>query len=338
MREMRTTCTFVNGNMVFYKDYADEEFAIVDGVLIAYNKDDEVVRIPEGVTVIGTLAFNRCHMKEVIIPDSVMSIEARAFEDCRELESISIPQGVEVLNNATFIRCWNMKEVLLPTSLKSIQDGVFLECTSLNKIVLPEKVESIGEGAFSCCFSLEEVVLPKLLKEIGNNCFEKCGKLKKLEIPETIKNIGKSAIPKQVKIRVNIDGNPTSYIAAGLQYARQFVKKLDISGDENIVPDIKVSEKADQQVEIITKNTTLRLLRVMTLIDDKLWMDYARFTDEKGFKALLSKMKQWAKNKKDKKKDKEDKLLLANVRGALRLNDSDFAEKYFIDIGLGEMK
>ena len=148
MREMRTTSTFVNGKMVFYKDYADEEFAIIDGVLIAYNNDEAVVRIPEGVTKINTLAFNGCHMREVIIPASVKSIEARAFEDCRELESISIPQGVEVLNNATFIRCWNLKEVLLPASLKSIKDGVFWECTSIKKIVLPEKVESVGKETF----------------------------------------------------------------------------------------------------------------------------------------------------------------------------------------------
>ena len=337
MREMRTTSTFVNGKMIFYKDYADEEFAIIDGVLIAYNNDEAVVRIPEGVTKINTLAFNGCHMREVIIPASVKSIEARAFEDCRELESVSIPTGVEVLNNATFMRCWSLKEVLLPISLRVIQDGVFLECTSLNKIIIPETVESIGEGAFFSCFSLEEIALPQSLKEIGDNCFQNCGKLKMLEIPETIKKIGKSAVPRHVKLMVNIDGNPTSYLAKSLQYAKQYVKKIDVSDSENIVADIKVSKKTDESVAIITRDTTIRILRVMTMFDDKLWMDYARFTDEKGFKALLSEMKQWEKSKKDKKKDKEDKLLLANVRGALMLNDSKFAEKYFIDIGLGAL-
>ena len=80
----------------------------------------------------------------------------------------------------------------------------------------------------------------------------------------------------------------------------------------------------------------MRILKVLTLTDERLWMDYARFAGEKELKRLFAIMAKWEKTKKDKKINKNEKILLINVRGALLLNENEMVEIYFEKLGLKE--
>jgi hypothetical protein len=60
-------------------------FNIENGILLKYAGTDSVVAIPDGIEKIGERAF--CGNKtitEVTMPDSVVSIEKDAFEECIE--------------------------------------------------------------------------------------------------------------------------------------------------------------------------------------------------------------------------------------------------------------
>jgi hypothetical protein len=51
--------------------------------------------IPDSVISIDKYAFNECSsLQSIIIPDSVTSIGNNAFKDCESLESITIPNSV----------------------------------------------------------------------------------------------------------------------------------------------------------------------------------------------------------------------------------------------------
>ena len=330
----KVSCTFVNGKMVYYNQFADQEFAIVDGVLIDYNGDTPNVIIPEGVTSIGAMAFESSRIERVCIPNTVQAINPRAFKDCHKLKSISIPEGVTAIVDASFMHCWELTRVDLPHSLKSIGEAAFWECTKLTEIKIPNQVERIGDSAFLGCFELESISIPDGLQEIGKGCFENCEKLKRIVLPESVKKIGDEAIAKQPKKYVRIDGKEICYLPTAKQYASQFDKKASFEPRENAFVSVKISEKCDSDVMKMNPHTAIRILKVLVLWDERLWMDYARYADDKELKILFAKMVKLKKAKKNKKDNANDGVLLANIRGALLLNEHKAARAYFEQIGL----
>ncbi len=113
----------------------------------------------------------------------VTSIANRAFANCENLESITLPSKVTVIGNDAFSRCTNLYNVVLPSSLVSIGERVFMECTSLTSIKIPKKVETIGFGAFLNCENLSSVFLPSSVEEIGGYAFSNCKSLKTIKLP-----------------------------------------------------------------------------------------------------------------------------------------------------------
>ncbi len=195
---------------------SDENFEIKDGVLLQYKGSETEVGIPEGVTVIGEMAFyqsdivgvtipssvislergafSKCNnLRAVELPDSVVRIGEQAFYQCGNLMSVRIPNSVTVIGHSAFFGCKNLGVIEIPESVRSIEANVFSDCTNLEKIVIPDSVESIGAWAFSNCSSLEEVVVSDSVTAILNNTFYGCNQLKQIELPDSITTIGTSA-------------------------------------------------------------------------------------------------------------------------------------------------
>ena len=116
--------------------------------------------------------------KEYVIPSSVKSIDEAAFEYSRNLEYVSIPEGVETIARCTFNNCRTLKKVDLPSTLKTIGYMAFHECHSLETLNIPDGVTHIDKYVFHCCYALSSVVLPKSVKTIGGMAFYWCSSLK----------------------------------------------------------------------------------------------------------------------------------------------------------------
>lgn len=174
------------------------------------------------------------------------------------------------------------------------------------------------------------------MQELGDGCFEVCDSLKKVVLPETIKKIGDTKMYKTVKKYITIDGSPLCYVPAAKQYAKQFNKKVNIDEYEKGYAEIAYMPKTDLEISKMTQTTANRILKVLCLMETTLWLDYARYADDKNIKYILSKMDKLSKPQKNKKADKENKILLMNIRGAFMLNRNRLARDYFEKIDLIE--
>lgn len=110
------------------------------------------IRIPASLTSFGGYAASYCSMLKTVsfaprTTSKRLSIGEGAFMDST-LNSISIPEGVTMIDEAAFLRCEDLSKVDLPDSLVSIGGRAF-ESTNLSAVVIPANCTTIGEGTFS---------------------------------------------------------------------------------------------------------------------------------------------------------------------------------------------
>ena len=109
---------------------------------------------------IGYGAFYNCDMIEsVTIGDGVTNIGSYAFNDCDGLTDFTTDSTGQIGSYA-FYSCGYLDTVDLGESMTSIGSYAFENCTSITEIVVPESVTSIGEDAFAGCYNLTEITLP----------------------------------------------------------------------------------------------------------------------------------------------------------------------------------
>ena len=113
----------------------------------------------------GVVGCNSKFEGELIIPGKfqgkpVTAIGKNAFWRCRELTSVTLPNGVNSIAEKAFGRCNNLEKITIPESVTSIGNSAFYYCQSLTSLTLPKSVTSIGEQAFSNCSGLTYFIIP----------------------------------------------------------------------------------------------------------------------------------------------------------------------------------
>ena len=156
----------------------------------------------EGITHIGADLFYSGEDQEpegdckdltsVTLPDSLESIGAGAFESCRKLKEINIPERVQHFGYMAFagtpwyddLKAQNefviLNNVLLEAPASetlTVPDGVtriamrVVWSDEVRRVVLPDSVTVLEEKAFADCINLEEIVIPESVSEIGISAF-----------------------------------------------------------------------------------------------------------------------------------------------------------------------
>ncbi len=142
------------------------------------------------VTSIGDYAFNSCRsLTSVTIPNSVTSIGSSAFSGC-SLTSITIPNSVTSIGNSAFIRCSSLTSVNIGNSVTSIGSNAFNSCEGLTSITIPNSVTSVGVRAFESCYGLTSVTIGNSVTTIGESAFNSCEGLTSITIPNSVTSIG----------------------------------------------------------------------------------------------------------------------------------------------------
>ena len=188
--------------------YIPNSVKSIGGFAFENNKNLESVHLPENGCTIGHRGgyldahgsiFDGCtSLKTITIPDGLDVIDPTHFETCisalsaPKLESVTFAKGTSTICNGLLANCPSLKSINIPDSVKSIGASVFSDCEALESIDIPDSVKSIGSYAFSGCEALESVRLPEGGCEIGaktgyGDCgriFSGCTSLKRIAIPD----------------------------------------------------------------------------------------------------------------------------------------------------------
>ena len=195
---------------------------IFDSKLIYLNltifKENEIIKIPEGVTSIEENSTHRnfgCQ-SSIELPSSLKEIKDNNFSPykiyyrgslqdwfeinyrnlfdlfalCEEfivsgssITSLNIPEGIKVIDEKKFSKAKFLKNVKFPKSLERISGYAFF-CSGLREIEIPENIEFIGKSSFEQCQDLDKAIL-----RVPVNCFEDFG--------DTFSDYTKIFIPKE---------------------------------------------------------------------------------------------------------------------------------------------
>lgn len=155
-------------------------------------------------------------LKEVILPEGLISIEEAAFANCTALEKLNVPSTVNTLGRwileNTKVTSFTIPQgvteipascfygsaittINIPPSVKTIGNWAFQDA-KLTEVVIPSSVTSIGEWAFGCDNdnpTLQSVIIEADITEIPQCCFYLQTKLTSLSLPEGITAIGDDA-------------------------------------------------------------------------------------------------------------------------------------------------
>lgn len=120
-----------------------------------------------------------------IIPEGTDYIVSCAFEDCKELTSVVIPNTVTRISWDAFSGCSGLKSIVIPNSVTEIESKAFRGCSGLTNIVIPESVKKIDLSAFAGCTGITSIVIPKSVREISwHSSFFGCRNLTSIVVEE----------------------------------------------------------------------------------------------------------------------------------------------------------
>ncbi len=174
--------------------------------------------IPNSVEKIGLGAFAGSGILDLVIPDSVKTIDAYAFCSCSKLKNLIIPYGVQSIEKCTFCESKSLENISLPESIKYIDTHAFSSCEKLEQIYIPDSAEIKGEQIFRGCSNLKTAHLPQCLKSISDSFFLGCSKLEQIIIPDSVEKIGSYAFSECTSLKsIIIPDNVTTIDVGAFQ-------------------------------------------------------------------------------------------------------------------------
>ena len=120
-------------------EYDGEAVYTADKKRLVYCMSNEAsFTVPEGVTIIGEMAFRgKKQLKNVIIASTVKEIEHDAFYDCDELDNVYVPANVKEIKSYAFAECDKLKKITFAGVPAKLSRHVFDDCDQLHDIIVP---------------------------------------------------------------------------------------------------------------------------------------------------------------------------------------------------------
>ena len=192
----------------------------------------EMVTMSDGIIYMGTTAYEVSDKSktEYVIREGTTAINSNLFYDLDNIQSVYIPNSVQVIGDNAFYGCDNLKSVTIPNSILGIGNGAFQFCTSIDSIIynavdcsfvpvnvfdgcsnlktatIGNDVKIIPANLFSDD-NIEKVIIGDNVTKISDHAFYSCDNLTNINIPVSVDFIGSnvfygcSSLPVEDTIR-----------------------------------------------------------------------------------------------------------------------------------------
>lgn len=163
-----------------------------------YRGTEAIITIPAKVKGVPVKNVNLSQCDTIVYVDfdsdsTLSSLDDNAFSDCKNLQSIELPQSLKIIGQEAFANCSKLSAIDIPDSVVSIGSYAFSGCSSIKTITLPPKLTTLEDGTLSGCSTLLSVTFNNKLTSIGVNTFADCGNLLSVDIPDSVLTIGENA-------------------------------------------------------------------------------------------------------------------------------------------------
>ena len=95
-------------------------------------------------------------IRSVVIEPGVTNVGYWAFANCENLASVSLPDGITVVEEDAFYNT-GLTSIVLPNTVQRVEKAAFSSCKNLKSCDLGRGVKYIGGYAFYECKSLEHL-------------------------------------------------------------------------------------------------------------------------------------------------------------------------------------
>ena len=124
--------------------------------------------LSEGITSIGTCAFEFSKIETLDIPSTVTEIDVSAFEYCDKLTTVTGGENVTIISPMAFMGCSELTSFQWSDKLQAVRYYAFKSCKKLTSVELASSVTEIGMQAFEGCEALATVIYHSTEKDWNN--------------------------------------------------------------------------------------------------------------------------------------------------------------------------
>ena len=203
-------------NYAFYKCSSLNHFIMPNSTLsvgkyaFRYDAGLTDIQLSTSLSIIYDYAFGECGFSQLVLPESLKSMQAGAFINNSNLADITIPKKTEGIGAGAFENCSALESVTFKTheTKLTVDKNAFNHCAVLSKVNIDYlddwahiNFQNAAANPASTAHRLnlngEEMVdieLPVGTKYIGNNVFNGCSDIRTLKIPATVEHVNDNII------------------------------------------------------------------------------------------------------------------------------------------------
>lgn len=184
--------TFLNNEKNYYTKKDLEGATSIKHYMWYQNNNIISVELPDSIESIEQRAFSACaNLERVVLPKNLKTIGSYCFHTSPKLSGIILPDTLTTLGNAS-LQGTAITTITIPDSVGRGNGSTFADCKNLVSANMG-RITSTGQGCFSNCTSLKNVQLGDYVDFISDGTFRNCTSLETITLPATVTTISTNA-------------------------------------------------------------------------------------------------------------------------------------------------
>ena len=181
------------------------------------------------------------HIRSIVIPDTVRTIEDNALSYLQQLELFVCYAPLETTGGTQFMLCRSLKNVIFVNPLKALGNYLFESCDALELVWYPNTLDSVGIQCFSQSM-IDALVIDA--KAINYFAFARCDNLKEIHLRGSLESLDVSAFAEVPLERLCLETTNPDGITEG--FFGEPLESLMV-----IVPESTTDEELDNFVRML---------------------------------------------------------------------------------------